>query len=170
MNLKKNGFTVVELIVYLVIFVLLLGGLNSFINWYRHANAGIQRLDVLHQIRVASFQIADEISYGSQILFPPVGSPKAYHQLSFKNNANEIVVVFRDEKQPLMSCNLMKKGKGENYLKVLTGNTIKFEVKRPSSHYVEYELTIRDDKGKKPNEPTRDFHLANSARIRNVVK
>ena len=170
MNQRKNGFTVVEMIVYLVIFILLLGGLNSFITWYRHANAGIQRLDVLHQIRIASFQIADEISYGSQILFPPSESKTPYYQLSFKNNANEIIIIFRDEKQRLMTCNLMKKGRGEKYLKVLTENTIKFEVKRPSAHYVEYELTIRDEKGKKPNEPTRDFHLANSARIRNVVK
>lgn len=160
---RKSGFSAVELLVYLVIFVLFLGSLNSIFTWFQGANTGIQRLDVLHQIRFASFQVAEEISYGTQLLFPPPESTKPYYQLSFKNSANEIIVIYRNEKEQLMSCNLMKKGRGEPYLKVLAASTIKFEVKRPSTHYVEYEMTIKDDKGK-------EFHLANSARIRNVVK
>lgn len=152
-----------ELVVYLLIFGLLLTGTLGFFQWARNAQSGVKRLDVLHQLRMSCFQVSEEISYGSNILFPPIGSDRRYHQTAFKNNANEIVVVFLNEKGQLMLYNLMKKSQGKPYLKLLTGNAIDFSVKRPLNHYLEFELTIADEKGK-------TFQLANSARLRNTIK
>jgi len=160
---NKKGVTVLELVIYIVLFALLMAGFSNVVTWYKHAQSGIQRLDILHQIRNSAFQVSEEISYGTQILFPPNESNKNYHQLVYKNNANEIVVLFRNEKEQLVECNLMKKARGQPYMKALTHNTIKFDVKRPSLNYVEYDLTIKDEKGK-------EFTLANSIRLRNVLK
>ena len=162
-NLPRSGATAVEMVVYLLIFGLLLTGSLAYFQWARNAQSGMKRLDVLHQLRISCYQVAEEISFGSHILFPPVGLDRPCRQVAFKNNANEIVVVYVNEKGQLMLYNVMKKSRGKPYQKMLTGNAIDFSVTRPANHYVEFELTIADESGK-------TFQLANSARLRNTLK
>lgn len=163
----RQGFTVPEMVVYATIFILFLGGVITSFTWIRYSKSGMERLDTLHQLRLSSFAISEELSYGTSIIFPPIDrsrSEKPYHQLAFRNNANEILVAFVNERDQLVLANLTKKARNQTYLRRLTANVIEFRVRRPNSHYVEFEMTATDGNPTKPKQ----FHLGNSAQIRNI--
>ncbi len=166
---SRRGVTAVEMVIYAVIFVIFMAGVIGSFSYYRYSQSGIQRLDVLHQLRLSSFAVSEELSYGSNILFPPIDESrkeKPYHQLLFTNSGNEIILVFVDGKNQMMIHNLTKKAAGEEYIRRLTTNMIEFSVRRPANHYVEFEMTATDADTKFP----RQFHLGNSARVRNVLR
>lgn len=166
----NSGFTAVEMVVYIIVFLLFMTGVIGAFTWFRYSKSGIQRLDVLHQLRLSTYVISEELSYGTNIIFPPVDETrkeKPFHQLVFTNSANEVQVVFIDENHRLQLLNLTKKSSGESsVMRLLTTNMIDFEVRRPNRYYVEYELTATDGDPISPKK----FYLGNSTRFKNVLR
>lgn len=159
----RTGFTFVEAIIGVVLFLLLLGIVMQSFIWYRHAQSGMERLDSLHQLRMATWRIGEELAFGTEILYPETDVSTTFHQLAVRNANNEIVVFFRNDKNQLLATNLMKKARKQPHLFPLATGVVALDVRRPSRAYVEYEITIRDEKGV-------DFHLANSSLQKNSLK
>lgn len=166
-----RGFSFVEIIVYICIFVIFLALIIGSFFWYRQAQIGTQRLDVLHGLRQGIYRISDELAYGTGILYPPetdINGPFK-HQLAFKNSSNEVLVVFLEADGRLMMANLSKKAENKKYIHKLAEHVIAFKVKRPGFWYVEFEISGKDLQTKMgPEAP--EYNFLESVRIRNVVK
>lgn len=169
---SARGMTFIETIVYLVVFSLFLVMAMGVFTWYRNSQQGTQRLDVLHQLRLGMALLSEDLSYGSGILYPPESGVEApsSHQLSYRNAVNELILVFRNNRQELMRANLTQKALGKPYLQTLARSVTRFQVKRPGTWYVEYELSGKQEvpPGQGPEMP--EYHLIESTRIRNVIK
>lgn len=165
-KLGERGFTFVEIIVFLVIFVMLIGMVTGVFTWMRHSDTSMKRLDLLHQLRNSSFHISEQLSYSTGIIFPPEQDPSSgqdAHQVVFKNAANEILVLYLNESGRLIMLNWTTKA-----VRVLTGDTIEFNARRPSRDYLEYSVKIKEKS--QGSHQAKEFSLAGSVRIRNVIK
>lgn len=163
MKTNHRGFTFVEAIIGVTLFLLLIGIVVQSFIWYRHAQSGMERLDALHQLRTATHRIGEDLAFGTDILYPEVSPDTTFHQVILRNANNEVVVYFRNDRNQLLAMNLMKKSRKQQYLFPLATGVVALDVRRPSRAYIEYEITVRDEKGV-------DFHLANSSLQKNSLK
>lgn len=158
---KPGGFTVVEICVYAVIFALFMGAATGVFFWAKKSLGATQKIEDLQGLRMASIHINNELSYGNRIMFPPI-SNKTYSQILFKNDRNELVVVFRDENSRLNLLNYELYKKGEpGGLKIVARNAIEFIVERPDAHLIKYSVRISD-------ENNIENVIANAVKMRNT--
>lgn len=157
----RTGASFTEVIMYTAIFVLFMGMAAGVFFWSRKSLGSIQRLEDFQDLRNSSIHIAEQLSYGVRVLSPPVDG-KNHHQLLFRNDRNEIVVLFLDEKSRLTMINLERFRQGKPYGKrILAQRAIEFTVQRPDAHLVKYHVRIVDPKGV-------EFVLANAVKMRNT--
>lgn len=145
MQRSKNGFTMVELCVYAIIFALFMGLASGVFFWARKSMSVTQKIDDLQDLRMAAIQLNNDLSYGNRILFPPVDN-KGYHQILLKNFRNELIVFFRDKESRLMRMNYEQYKRGESRgLQIISKNAIGFSVERPDNHLLKYSVRIKDE-------------------------
>ncbi|GEM_PF-1980262 len=176
MNNSRRAFTIVEMMVYVGIFSLLLAGVASMFKYLGHFQSATKRLDVLHDLRLSSFRLAEELALSQEFLFPTGDNPlETVHQVLYFDNKYELIGVFIKKDKPsdpfgeLVKLNWtehLKNGKkGEPRLEKLVGGAIELNVNRPSPDYIEYELKIEEFKP--DGQPSgKVFSLVNSARLR----
>jgi len=176
---SRQAFTVVEMLVYLGIFSLLLAGVASMFKYLGHFQSATKRLDVLHDLRLSSFKLAEELALSQEFLFPTGDNPlETVHQILYFNNQYELIGVFIEKNNPadkygtLVKLNwteYLKSGKkGTPRLENLVTGAIELNVTRPSLDYMEYELKIQEFKP--DGEPSgKEFSLVNSARLRSKL-
>ena len=147
--------------VYVVLFTIFLVMVNAVFFWSRKSLGSVERLEDFQDLRNSSVRISEELSYGARVLSPPVDS-KTYNQLLFRNNRNEVVVIFLDEDSRLIMINYERlKNNLPTGRKVLANKTIEFSVNRPDAHLIKYHVRIVDPKGV-------EFVLANAVKMRNT--
>jgi len=158
---KNNGFTIVEICIYAVIFAMFMGMASGAFFWAKKSLTATQKMGDLQDLRVASMHINNELSYGNRVLFPPV-SNKTYNQIVFKNDRNEIVVFFRDENSMLNLLNYeqYKRNDPRGHI-VIARNAIEFIVERPDSHLIKYSVRICDENNV-------ENVIANAVKMRNT--
>lgn len=157
----RSGFTIVEICIYAVIFAMFMGIATGVFFWAQKSLNVTQKIDDLQDLRMASIQINHELSYGNRILFPPV-SGKIFHQILFKNERNELMVIFRDKDSRLSLLNYEKfKGGDKSGLKVIAKNAIEFIVERPDDHLIKYSVRITDEQNV-------ENVIANAVKMRNT--
>lgn len=158
-NLRK-AFTVPELLVYTVIFTLFFASVGAVFTWSGRSVEGTRRLENFQGLRRSSLNISEELSYGVSIIYPPIDS-RQHHQIVFRNNRNEIVVIFLDKNSCLRLVNHERRSRGEpDGTRVLSDRAIEFSVERVDVDLVNYHVTILDERDV-------EFVLANSVRVRN---
>lgn len=166
--MNRRGLTFTEMLVYVILFAIFLGLISGIFTWMRHSQSSVRRLDIFHQLRVSSFQISDQLAYAPAIIFPradPGG--RAWNQIIFRNQANEVIALFLNRKNQLVQLNWTNHCLNrEPVFTVLTEDTIRFRVKRPAESYVEFDLRMKEGK----DEKAREFSLTNSVRLRNVIR
>jgi hypothetical protein len=172
----RRAFTVVEMMVYLCIFSLLMAGVASMFKYLGHFQSATKRLDVLHDLRLSSFRLAEELALSQEFLFPTGDNPlETVHQILYFDNRYELIGVFIQKEKPsdpfgdLVKLNwteYLKAGrKGDPRLEKLVSGAIELNVSRPTPDYIEYELKIEEFKpGGQPSGKV--FSLVNSARLR----
>lgn len=143
---NRNGFSIVEICIYAIIFAMFMGAATGVFFWAQKSLDVTKKMNDLQDLRMASIQINNELSYGNRVLFPPV-SNKNYNQILFKNNRNELMVFFRDENSQLKLLNYEQFKNGEKQgEKVIARNAIEFLVQRPDAHLIKYSVRIVDEK------------------------
>ena len=176
---SRRAFTIVEMMVYAAIFSLLLAAVASMFKYLGHFQSSTKRLDVLHELRQSSFQLAEELALSQEFLFPTGDDPlETVHQILYFDNKYELIAVFIDKKNPsdqygqlvkLNWTNYLKSGKnGSPFLEKLVSGAIELDVTRPAPDYIEYNVTIQEIK---PAGQTASqiFTLANSAKLRSKL-
>lgn len=159
--MRKKGFTFTELMVWAVLFALFIILASDVFFWAKKSLAAVRRLDNFSDLRLSAFRIGEELSYGVRILFPPPDN-KTYHQLVFRNNRNEIVVIFIDISGKLILIDAEKFRLGDvQGRRVLSDQAIEFGVERPDSHLVKFHVKIQDERKV-------EFVLANAVKMRNT--
>ena len=160
-NSSNRGVTIVEMVVYAVIFSIFMGIATGAFFWVRKSLNATQKIGNLQDLRLASIYINNELSYGNRILFPPV-SNKTFHQVVFKNDRNELLVFFLDKDMRLNLLNYEKyKNNEQRGLTVVANNAIEFVVERPDAHLIKYFVRISDDNNK-------ENVIANAVKMRNT--
>jgi len=161
---ERTAATFIEMVVYLLLFSILLGGVGGVFLWMKHSQSSMARLDVLHQLRSSSFRLSEQLSYAVDVIFPPEQPlGQAFHQLVFRDAANEIIVLFLNRKRQLVQLNWTRTSPGNPSIQPLTDDAVQFVVRRPTEFYVEYDVRVMDEK-------KREFSLTNSVRLKNRVK
>lgn len=144
---ERTGFTIVELGVYVVVFSMFMAMASGIFFWARKSMNATKKIDDLQDLRMASIQINNALSYGNRILYPPIDN-KVYHQILLKNNRNELVAFFRDENSRLMLLNYEQyKGGLRQGLQVISKNAIEFLIERPATNLIKYSVRIVDESG-----------------------
>jgi len=176
---SRRAFTIVEMMVYAGIFSLLLAGVASMFRYLGHFHSSTKRLDVLHDLRLSSFKLAEELALSQEFLFPTGDDPlETVHQILYFDNKYELITVFVEKERPsdpygqLVKLNwtdYLKGGKkGSPRLEKLVNGTIELSVTRPSPDYIEYEIKVHEFKA--DGQPTGQvFSLANSAKLRSKL-
>lgn len=158
---NKNGFSIVEICIYAVIFAMFMGTATGVFFWAQKSLNVTQKIDDLQDLRMASIQINNELSYGNRILFPPVSS-KTFNQILYKNERNELMVFFRDKGSRLNLLNYEQyKSGNKSGLKVIAKNALEFIVERPDNHLIKYSVRIADEKNV-------ENLIANAVKMRNT--
>ena len=157
---RRSGVTVAELIIYTVIFAMVMLMIMYAFLYMGKTQSGMKRLDIFHNLRSGSVNIANAFSYSTKVLYPPEDG--AFHPvLVFLDEFNQIKAMFLEkdtQRLILLDYAEAKKG-GRNGLTMLSPNVINFNVKRKDKNFVSYKLKLRDEKGF-------EFVLSNSIHIR----
>ncbi len=158
---RRSGFTFTELMVWAILFALFMGLAGGIFWWSRRSLASVQRLEGFQDLRLSAFRVAEELSYGVRVLFPPIDD-KVYHQLVFRNHRNEVVVIFLDQAGRLVMLDYEKFKHGDQQgRRILSDRAIEFGVERPDNHLVKFHVRIKDEKDV-------EFVLANAVKMRNT--
>lgn len=129
--------------------------------WAQKSLNVTQKIDNLQDLRLASIHINHELSYGNRILFPPV-SGKTYNQILYKNERNELMVIFLDKDSRLNLMNYENyKGGDKSGLKIIAKNALEFIVERPDDHLIKYSVRITDEQNV-------ENLIANAVKMRNT--
>ena len=94
--------TFVEVMVYAVVFLIILGFITHLLWGTRQAETGRKRLGIFQDLRLSSQKINLALSHATRILFPPADG-KSYHQIVFLSEQGELLVIYLNDKDQLHS-------------------------------------------------------------------
>lgn len=157
---QRDGFTAVELLVYVLILALLFVMISKLFPFMSQTQKGVQRLDVLHVLRNTSEQIANAVSYSTKIVFPKTGDDVFHRMLGYLNRKNGLMVIFFDTKRK----ELRLWDADARSSTTLGSGDMNFEVRRKDRNFISYKLTMSQIDSTSRD---RDFSLVNSVSIRN---
>ncbi len=159
----RRGMTVIELAIYAVIFSIVLSMIVGVFFWMNKSQQGMRRLDIFHDLRSCSEAVADELSFATAVLYPPV-DVASHHQLVFRSRSNEIVAIFLNERGQLTMLNYERRKAGkDDGSRIVARHAIEFSVKRRDAKYVAYRVRMRDELGF-------EFVLSNSILLHNTLE
>lgn len=161
---KKFGMTLVEIIVYAVIFMVIGGFMLNLLWGGKNVETGRKRLGILQDLRISSLKMNRELTQAAEILFPPADGKK-YSQLVFLSCEGKLIVIFLDHKKSLNMLNYddLKKENKKPFL--LAQKTLDFYVMRPedAQDYVQYFIQILDEK-------EMPFVLIDGISVKNIIR
>jgi len=172
---NTKGITFVELMVYMVIFSILLGMITGVFFWLRKTGESTRRLELLHSLRSSAFQISEELSFATDIVYPASDMlNQQVFQLVFTDQKNDLITIYLDQNGQLTRINLREhEADASAGIKVLSDETVKFTVIRRKRDYVEFILNIRekpeDNDGNQSDKKVSEYVLVNSAELRNKM-
>ncbi len=164
MNIRKRisrlgpgGFSVVETLMYLVLFSIVMMGLLTILRAETVIDARLQSLDSLHDIRQTSWKLSRWLTFGTRVLFPPMASDSAtwHDKLMFTDQACQKRLVFLDSGRRLKMCS------GNGALESLAENVVEFGVRRVDEMVVVFRVKVFEPKAKKT------FVLSNTLQLQN---
>ncbi len=161
---SRRGLTFTESVVYLVVFVLILGFVVQMIWGGRKAEAGRKRLGVFQDLRLSAQRINRKLSHATRILFPPPDG-KPYHQIVFISETGELHVIYLNDKEQLYMLNYdAYKRSGEPPV-LLARRTLEFTASRSpqTEDYVQFLARILDDQNF-------EFALTDGITVRNIIR
>lgn len=161
---KKNGFTLIEIIIVLTILCLVFAFISPILSFSKKSNETMNKLDIYHDCRRIDQEVFSELKLGSGILYPPKEDGPSgdwYPQLVFRNHLNQIIMLYVNKKDKLILFNYDNVKNGYLSLGKVLGSKIKdFSVRREGSSVVEYRLTFEINK--------KDFVITNKVTLVNV--
>lgn len=170
-SFKKSGFTVLEVVVSIVLFVVVLAMLSPVFKYSRSTVTTMNRLDTYHDSRNINYSIANELKYSTGVLFPKStaegeGSGAWSHQLIFRNSINQIVLLYINDLSRLVAINYDQL-KNKKFIKgrILADNVIDFLVRRPYANLVEFQVKLKQ---KDQQDKDREFSVSNKVNITNL--
>ncbi len=164
---RKNGLTFVEITVYIIVFALLAGFAMNIFFWIKKTNQSTKRLDLLNSLRSSTFDIAQELSVATDIVFPGedlIG--ETCHQIVYTDSESNLIAIFLRESGQLTKVSLREYEMNDpSAVQVLSRHALQFQVVRRSPKYVDFVLTIEETD--EQTQKVTKFTYTNSARIRN---
>mgnify|MGYP001611669763 CR=1 FL=1 len=154
----------IEMMVYLIIFVVVVGFVFILIWGGRQAETGRRRLGIFQDLRLSSQKLNLKLGQATRILFPPPDG-KPYHQIVFLSEQGELIVLYLNEKENLFLLNYDGAKRRKEKPSLLSRRTLDFIVSRPvgTEDYVQYFARILDDKNV-------EFALTDGITVRNIIR
>jgi len=151
------------MIVYVIILAVIMGFLMHFLWAAKKTETGRKRLDIFQDLRLSSAKVSHQLSYATQIVFPPADG-RTYRQLAFISNLGELHVIFLDDKNMLYMLNYDEYKRSGKGLHTLAQRTIEFNATRPvgTEEYVQFTARILD-------ETNTEFVLTDGIAVRNLI-
>jgi len=142
----KRGMTLIELMIYSVILIFILGFIVQMLWGSRHVESGRKRLGIFQDLRLSVQKVNMNLSQATRILFPPPDG-KGYHQIVFISEAGELMVIYLNDQNNLHMINYDGYKKRRETPSLLTPRSIEFTASRPegTEDYVQYLLRVKDE-------------------------
>ncbi len=161
---RRYGMTFVEVTVYAILFVIVVGFVSVLIWGGRQAETGRQRLGIFQDLRLSSQKLNQKLGHATRILFPPPDG-KSYHQVVFLSEQGELMVLYLNDQDNLYLLNYDGIKRRKEKPSLLARRTLEFTVSRPpgTEDYVQYFARILDEKNV-------EFALSDGITVRNIIR
>ncbi len=138
----RGGFTLVELIVVIGLFVLISTFFLRGLQWVRHGASTNEKGMLLARFKNASVLLGRELSCAAAFLYPNRVTQESHPILVFKNAGNEVVAVF------LAPSGLVMYNYNTDVVKPLFPLTTAFHARLIQENLIEYEVMFQKDQAK----------------------
>ena len=161
---SASGLTFVEMLVYIILFVLVMGFVMQLLWGGRKADAGRKRLGIFQDLRISSMKIHQKLAHATRILFPPPDG-KPYHQIVFISEQGELHVLYLNDEEKLYLLNYDGLKRRNEKPVLLARRTMEFTAARPpgTEDYVQYLARVLDDQ-------SMQFALTDGILVRNIIR
>lgn len=136
----RRGFTLVEIIVVASILVIGLGfGISMMVRGFSAEKSIGGKVQVVHDAQIASVRLSEILHDATELFAPPIGIDETRPFAVFASQANEMMVLYLDDKSRLVMVNRNSKEKT-----VLAQNVSRFRAYRRGHRLLNYHVALKD--------------------------
>ncbi len=146
----QYGFTLVELLIGIVLFVVVVGvTFFVFVHYHRWLQTGTERMEAGHRLRFTHLRFAETIADCRQVVFPNQDDAPASMTV-FLDSQYRLQLVFLDETGMLKLTDLSRMNSADmSGSKILGGPLSEFSVQRSMPGFISFGFSVIDARGRR---------------------
>lgn len=138
--MMRRGFTMVEILVVSALLVIGFGfGIFMMVRGFSAEKSIGGKVQVIHDAQIASVRLSEILHDATELFAPPIGIDETRPFAVFASQANEMMVLYVDDRSRLVLLNRNSKEK-----LVLAQNVARFRAYRRGHRLLNYHVQLKD--------------------------